>query len=106
MGETLTHIQLSRHQLDFHFENVRITCEYMVEYVAADGASMRHDIQALLGATIGFHRCIDREVVALDVEELRLSLRFDDGSVLRIESELGPYESGQIGSQRVGLIVF
>lgn len=32
----------------------------------------------------------------MDVEELALTLIFEEGETLRFESEVGPYESGQI----------
>lgn len=104
VGGRLTQICLNPYTLDLVLDNGgRVCAEHVIEFVTPDGSSSRHDIQRTLGsAPLTFHHCINREVVGLDISDLRLTLRFDNGSILYIESKIGPYESGHISYSASG----
>ena len=55
---------------------------------------------------IVFHALLEQRLVALDRDDLALTLRFSGGGVLVLPSVLGPYESGQIYSANGGMDVY
>jgi hypothetical protein len=83
---------------DFVFESGSlISCEYAVAFSPEQGNVVRYNIQEQFeNEPVIFHRCIGKRVVDLTVSELRLDLIFERGGVLHIESDIGPYESGNI----------
>jgi hypothetical protein len=98
IGETVTQIRMNPFNLDFLFESgTLINCEYAILFSPKLGSPVRYDIQEQFRSEpVIFHQCIGKRVINLAVSELKLSLIFEDENVLHIESDIGPYESGQI----------
>jgi hypothetical protein len=94
-------ILIAQYNLQFVFNDTWISSQYFVEFVAPDDVSTRHDVVEALGPNpVTFHRCIGCNVIAVETSETVLTLRFDNRSTLRIETEIeiGLYESGSIGT--------
>ncbi|HVI33226.1 hypothetical protein [Phenylobacterium sp.] len=87
----------------------QITIEGPFEHV--DAAGQTHSHQASDEQDVGpvfLRELIQQRITALDSEPRSLTLTFANGALLRISSEEGPYESGQIHppSGEGGLVVF
>ena len=96
-GETLFNFCIGPYNVNFSFENCNLSAEFALIHVQSDGTSVRYDIQQMTSAPpIKFQKCLGKKVVALEVKELRLDLKFETGDVIQIESDLGSYESGNI----------
>lgn len=74
----------------------QIYAETAVVQIEPDGTEWRFDCVGHSGAPVIFHRLLYKRIVTIEREELRLTLRLEDDSILIIHSELGPYESGHI----------
>jgi len=95
VGETLAQISLDPFQVRFAFESGRaLVSEERIEHVLPDGQVWRYECEAAQGAPLLLHRLLQQSVNAVEREDLCLSLTVGDHSVLRVFSELGPYESG------------
>lgn len=109
LGETFGQIALDPWSLQFRFaDGGQITVEGRIEHVDADGLTHSHDCQKRSGEALYLHQLLEHSITAVDAEPLCLSLTFANGAILRIFTELGGFECGQInflGRDR-GYIVF
>jgi hypothetical protein len=109
VGEELGQVCLDPFSLQFHFDSRRhITVEGRIEHVDEVGVVHTHDCQVRNGAPIYLHQLLQHKVASIDVQPLCLSLIFDSGAILRIFTDEGQYECGQIyqADMKDGLIVF
>src|SRR5689334_11342518 len=97
IGETLTQVCLDPYSTQFHFDPSRITVEFAVEQIEPDGTVWRYECVAAEGSPIMLHRLVGETVTSIESEALRLKIGFDNGAELHLLSEIGPYESGQMG---------
>src|SRR6266849_4814859 len=97
IGETLTQVGLDPYGTQFHFDNSHITAEFAVEQIEPDGTVWRYERVAAEGSQIMLHRLVGKIITTIDSEGLRLKIGFDNGAQLHLLSEIGPYESGQMG---------
>jgi len=103
VGEELAQIALDPFSLQFRFDSGgQITAEGRVEHIDRSGAVHPFDCQKRLGSAIFLHQLLQHRIDRVEAEPNCLSLEFDDGAVLRIFSELGAYESGQIYPSNTG----
>ena len=98
IGETLTQVCLDPYSTQFHFDPSHITVEFAVEQIEPDGIVWRYKCVAAEGPQIMLHRLVGKIVTSIDSEGLRLKIGFDNGAQLHLLSEIGPYESDQIGT--------
>lgn len=77
-----------------------------IQQVEPDGKRWAYDCQAADGPPLILHRLLNRRIVSVEREDVRLTFRFDDGSALSVLSELGPHESGHIQAPETGYAVF
>lgn len=97
VGEEIGQIALDPWSLQFRFvSGAHITVEGRIEHVDETGRAYHHDCQIRAGEALYLHQLLQQSISAIDVEPLCLSLKFKNGSILRIFSELGQYECGQI----------
>ncbi|MEA2911438.1 MAG: hypothetical protein QOJ15_3519, partial [Bradyrhizobium sp.] len=92
--------------LQFRFDSgAQMTVEGRIEHVDEGGLTHSHNCQNLPGEALYLHQLLQHPISEVGAEPLCLSLTFASGAILRIFSELGKYECGQITSKR-GYIVF
>jgi hypothetical protein len=98
IGDRLDTITMAQYTLHFAFDGLcSVTSEFAVTYTAVGETPVRYDIQKFSAApAVAFHRCIGQTVVRLETDTLQLRFFFENGDVIQLESEEGPYESGQI----------
>jgi hypothetical protein len=97
LGETLGQIALDPWSLQFRFaDGGQITVVGRIEHVDAGGLTHSHDCQERTGAALYLHQLLQHPITAVDAEPLCLSLTFANGAILRIFTELGGFECGQI----------
>lgn len=98
VGQRLSQIRLDPFCLTFIFDQGgAITSEYRLEYLNPSGNISSHIAQDRWGPDpLRFQSLLNLMIARLHVEELALALIFEGGETLRVETELGPYESGHI----------
>jgi hypothetical protein len=97
LGEALGQIALDPWSLQFRFaDGGQITVEGRIEHVDAGGLTHSHDCQKPTGEALYLHQLLQHSITAVDAEPLCLSLTFANGAILRIFTELGGFECGQI----------
>ncbi|MFZ5669882.1 MAG: hypothetical protein ACOY4K_10335 [Pseudomonadota bacterium] len=69
------------------------------------GVETEYDVLSSEAAPITFNNLIGKAPKTVVSDHLTLTLTFEDGEHLRIDSELGPYECGQIDGPN-GSIIF
>jgi hypothetical protein len=84
----------------------RLVAEHRIEHVEPDGTVWGYDCEAANGSPLIVHRLLYRRIVAVEREELRLTFKIEDGSVLAILADIGPYESGHIDAPETGFVIF
>jgi hypothetical protein len=89
-------------------QHFSISVQNDVEHVTPDGASHRLDFDEGPIGPLHLGDLITQRLETLDVQPMTLTLVFEDGARLRIFTEEGPYECGQIypPGKRAKLIVF
>ena len=108
-GETIGQIVLDPWSLQLRFaDGGQITVEGRIEHVDAGGLTHSHDCQKRTGEALYLHGLLLHSITAVETEPLRLSLTFASGAILRIFTELGGPECGQIifAERGHGYIVF
>jgi hypothetical protein len=97
IGDTLWQIRFDPNSLQFVFESgLRLVSQDSTEHVQPDGRVLRYENEAFRDPPTLLHRLIGKSVTSVGREDLMLTLTFSDGAVLRVFSEVGAYESGQI----------
>lgn len=93
-------------QFQFSFENTSICAAGLFEHIDGRGAIHRHNTDEDRRSPLYIHNLIGQKITALSAEDFCLTLTFEGGDLLRIFSEEGPYEDGQIYDEAGELIVF
>ena len=107
LGDEVGQIQLNPYGLGFAFSSGKhLSAEWRVVHVEPDGTSWSIDCQALGASPLVLNRLLYKPIVAVEREDLQLTLRLEDGSALFILSELGPYESGVLTLPDGGFVAF
>jgi len=83
-----------------------LVSENSIEHVEPSGQVWSYENEAFRDPAILLHHLISKAVTVVDREDLRMSLTFSDGAILRIFSEIGPYESGHIENPTGVVTVF
>lgn len=106
-GDAVAQVWLDPYGVRFIFESGKqIYAETSVLQIEPNEAEWLFECVGHDGAPVVFHRLLYKQVVFVEREELRLTLRMEDGSALVIGAELGPYESGHIIMQGGDFTVF
>lgn len=100
-GAQLLRIDTGPYSVSFVFNDGKwILSEHAVVLVAPDKRSWRHDVRTSPHSVPdAFHELVGKHVCVVRASRLSLDLSFEDGCMLQVETEIGPYESGQIGHQ-------
>jgi hypothetical protein len=110
IGKEIGQIALDPWSVQFRFaDQGRITVQGKFEHRDARGEEHAHQHGEYRDVgPVFFWELVQRVITGVQREAFCLSLTFDNGSVLRIHSEEGPYEHGQIyrSSAPDDLIVF
>ncbi|WP_430398788.1 hypothetical protein [Ferrovibrio sp.] len=104
LGRRLSAVSQALYHVAFHFDDdVFIIVEYVFD-VRQGTVTYLHDVLAGLD-TVRILPLLERQVQKVEVDQLALSLQFDDDLVLTIHTRFGPFESGHIG-RKGDLIIF
>jgi hypothetical protein len=107
VGDAIAQVSLDPHGVQFEFESERrVVAEFGIEQFEPNGTVWSYRCEAAEGAPLILHRLLYRRIVGVEREDLRLTLKIDDGSALAVLADEGPYESGQIETPETGLVVF
>jgi hypothetical protein len=110
VGEVFGQICLDPYSLQFRFAGGgQITVEGRIEHLDSGGLTHPYNCQDPDGQELDLHQLLQRTISAVRAEPLCLTLTFDDRAVLRIFTELGSFECGQIyppDLSKRGLFVF
>jgi hypothetical protein len=97
VGKEIGQIVFDPHSVQFRWSNGgQITAYDRIEHTDEYGETHAYDCTAYTGPALLLHRLIQKRVTVLDVEPLCLTLGFEGGQLLRLETEEGPYECGTI----------
>lgn len=106
IGDSIAQVWLDPYSLQFSFESSRhLFVENRIEHAEPDGTLWTYDCQEMERGPLVLQRLLYRPIVAVEREDLRLTLRIDDGSSLTVLSDLGPYEAGYIDAPEIGFTV-
>ncbi|WP_174291819.1 hypothetical protein [Sphingomonas bacterium] len=105
VDDTLMQVCLDPYSTQFHFERNRIMSELSVEQVEPDGTTWSYSCVAAEAGANMLHRLVGKVVKTVATEALTMTITFENGAVLRVLSEIGPYEAGHIDGEG-GFIVF
>ena len=86
-------IQITFHAttMAFQFANgCKIEVGGTLTYVSSDGIKVVHDKEWFRESPVLFHILLDKRLVAVDAEDLEMTLTFENGSQLIVHSEIGP----------------
>lgn len=108
LGKDLELISLGYWQIQFFFGECHIAVQGDLEHVDSEGRFRRHNSDETRLAPLCLHHLLGQAVREVTAEAYCLTLRFERGDLLRIFSDDGPYECGQIypSSDPDTLIVF
>ena len=107
LGEVLAQVSLDPFQVQFRFESGRcLVAAFRIEHVEPNGTVRAYGCEAWAGPPLLLHRLLQHRVAAVAREDLCLTLTFDDGSALRVFSDLGAYECGQLWAPGGDWVVF
>jgi hypothetical protein len=96
VGREFGQVCLDPFSIQFRFaDGGQITVEHRIEHIQ-NGSVHSYDCQSQDGPPLYLHRLLQQPIISVEAEPLRLTLTFEDGAALRIHSEIGPYECGQI----------
>ncbi|MBA3878705.1 MAG: hypothetical protein C0500_03200 [Sphingobium sp.] len=96
IGKELESITLCCWSFHLLFDAGRITVEGDLEHVDSAGAVHRHNTDADRLGPLYVHHLIGQKVESVSVEPRCLTLAFNRGDILRVFSEEGPFEDGNI----------
>lgn len=105
VGRQLELICLGLWQSQFAFDVGSISVEGDLEHVDSEGTVRRHNTDNDRPNPLFVHHLIGQKIMDLRVEPFCLTLKFER-DILRIYSEDGPYECGQIYDDANQLTVF
>jgi hypothetical protein len=106
VGAELEQVCLGPWQIQFNFDKGRISVEGELEHLDKSGKVRRHNTVENRLAPFLLHHLFGQKVRLIEVEPYRLTLAFDGGDIIRILSDEGPYECGQIYDEDGLLAVF
>ena len=97
---------LGQWQIQFNFDKASISVEGDLEHVDKAGTVRRHNTDQDRLSPLVLHHLIGQKVRLIEVEPFRLTLAFDGGDIIRVFSDEGPFECGQIYDKDDQLTVF
>ncbi|WP_164156986.1 hypothetical protein [Sandarakinorhabdus rubra] len=107
IGDEVAQVWLDPYGVRFIFESQsQIYAETSVMQIEPNGKEWLYECVGHDGAPVVFHRLLNKPIVSVEREDLRLILRMEDGSALVVYSELGSHESGHIIMGSGDFIVF
>lgn len=96
VGCELQSITLMRWQVHFEFDRAKINVEVALEHIDPSGIKSSHGNDDDWPPSMNLQRLCQQKVKMVSVEPFCLTLAFNGGDIIRIPSEEGPYECGQI----------
>jgi hypothetical protein len=106
VGQELEWIGLGQWQIQLNFDKGRIAVEGDLEHVDKAGSVRRHNTDEDRLSPLFLHHLFGQRVQHISVEPFCLTLTFDGGDIIRIFSDEGIYECGQIYDEAGKLTVF
>jgi len=106
VGKELEQVCLGQWQIQLNFDKGHISIEGDLEHVDKAGAVRRHNTDESRLSPIVLHHLFGQKVQMISVEPFCLTLAFNGGDIVRIFSDEGPYECGQIYNEEGKMTVF
>ncbi|MEP2725499.1 hypothetical protein [Roseibium sp.] len=106
LGSELEQIGLGMWQIQLHFDFAHVCIGGDLEHADKTGVVRRHNTDKDRLAPILLHHLLGQKITEVEVEPFRLTLGFTGGDSLRIFSDEGPYECGQIYDKDGAITVF
>jgi hypothetical protein len=106
IGKELQQVSLGYWSFSFSFDAGNICVEGDLEHIDSAGVLHRHNTDGDRLSPLYLHHLLGQSVQQITVEPLCLTLQFNRGDRLRIFSDEGQFECGQIYSDNGTLIVF
>jgi hypothetical protein len=106
IGKELQQICLGYWQIQFNFDEGQISVEGDLEHVDKEGAVRRHNTDKDRLSPMILHHLLAQKVQTISVQPFCLTLAFSGGDTIRIFSDEGPYECGQIYDETGKFTVF
>ena len=106
LGKELQNISFGYWNFQFSFDAGSISVEGDLEHIDHTGTLHRHNTDADRLAPLYMHHLISQSVESITAEPFCLTLHFNRGDSLRIFSDEGNFECGQIYDHKGDLIVF
>jgi hypothetical protein len=105
-GNELLQICLGQWQIQLNFDKGRISIDSDLEHIDKNGTIRRHNTEEDRLSPLFIHRLLGQSVQTIESEPFCLVIGFDNGDTIRIFTDEGPYECGQIYDDSGLLIVF
>lgn len=106
LGNELEQICLGQWQIQFNFDFARVCVEGELEHLDRTGTVRRHNTDEDRLAPVLLHHLFGQKISKVEVERFCLTLAFNGGDTLRIFSDEGAYECGQIYDKDGEITVF
>ncbi|MEO5774256.1 MAG: hypothetical protein ABIQ32_09085 [Sphingomicrobium sp.] len=106
IGREMETVCIGSWVLNFGFGQVSLDVEGAIEHVDQDGTVRKHNTDEARRSPICLHHLLGQKVRTVDVEPFCLTLTFTRGDTLRVFSNEGPYECGQIYDEQGKVTVF
>lgn len=105
-GRELESVCIGQWLINFGFDRVSINVEGALEHVDQAGTVHRHNTADDRASPVYLHHLLGQSVQSFSVEPFCLTLTFSGGDLVRIFSDDGPYECGQIHREQDSPIIF
>jgi hypothetical protein len=97
IGDELVQISYGPNDIQLAFTSGRrIHIEYRVEHTDPQGVKRTYECEAFKDEPQMLHRLLQSPVTSIERTDMRVEFNFQTGAKLSLETELGPYECGQI----------
>ena len=106
VGRELETVCLGQWLISFGFDGASINVEGALEHVDQSSRVHRHNTDDDRPSPVYLHHLLGQSVQGFSVEPFCLTLTFSSGDLLRIFSDEGAYECGQIYREHDSPIVF
>jgi hypothetical protein len=97
IGDEISQIRLDPYDIQFLFSSgASMTVERRIEHIDVGGVLHSHACMGSTREALYLQHLLQQPVSAVDAEPLCLTLTFKTGTILRVFTETGTYECGQI----------
>jgi hypothetical protein len=97
VGDAIGQVRLDPYAVQLSMESMwTIYAMAGLSHVEANGRAWDYNCNAYEGGPINLQTLLYKRIVVVDRTDDHFTFTFDDGAILTIRTELGPYESGHL----------